>query len=331
MRFFLIVCLLVTSSLFSEEFPPVDIVYTWVDGADPDWQQCRNWHYFDWKGEAVNFDANSKNRYRNRDELKYSLRSIAQFAPWVNHIYIITFNQTPKWLKEHPMITIVDHSKIFLESDHLPTFNSHAIEANLHRVPGLSEHYIYLNDDVLFGAEVSQEDFFTQRGKIRMHFSKHRVPMGAPEADECAYDSAWRNTNTLLNTLFGNEERFKLAHAPFPFTKTLVNRIESSFPEIFREVSSHKFRVPTDYTITNGLIQYFALYMNEARVGREAVGKVLIGDDIERNNKRFQVANMMRCKFLCVQDLTEEDNPRIDSQVSEFFETKYPTKADWEK
>jgi len=309
----------------------IDIVYTWVDGADPAWRAIRNQYYAEWKGEAINFDANSKNRFRNRNELKYSLRSVYTFAPWVNHIYIVTFGQRPTWLKDHPKITIVDHSEIFQDPAHLPTFNSHAIEANLHRVPGLSERYIYLNDDVLFAAEVSEDDFFTTRGKIRMHFSKHQVPDGTPKEDESAYDSAWRNTNALLNSIFGSEKRFKLAHAPFPLTKSLVQRIENQFPNIFNLVSSHKFRVPTDYTLTNGLIQYYALYMNAARVGREAVGKLLVGQDLQRNEKRIKTANEMTCKFFCVQDLTEKDNPLIDKQVFEFFENKYPVAAPWEK
>src|SRR5690242_102028 len=77
---------------------PIDVVYTWVDGADAKWQEVRNRYFLECHPFVNNADANTKNRYRNRDELKYSLRSLAQFAPFINHIYIVTFGQRPAWL-----------------------------------------------------------------------------------------------------------------------------------------------------------------------------------------------------------------------------------------
>jgi hypothetical protein len=309
---------------------PIDIVYTWVDGADSDWQKLRNQNYAEWYTTAINPDANSNNRFRNHDELKYSLRSIVAYANWVNHIYIVTAGQCPAWLKEHPMITIIDHKDIFKEASDLPTFNSHAIESNLHRIPNLSEKYIYLNDDVLFASRVDEEDFFTSKGKIRIHFSKHRVRPGPVVPHEPAYDSAWKNTDALLDSTFVSEERYKLAHAPFPFTKSLVRDVEDQFPAVFQQLSSHKFRSPTDYTLTNGLIQYYALYMNRARVGNEAIGKVLVRDDVEKNDRNFRNARKKKCKFLCVQDLSHRDDHITDMQLSEFFEKMYPNPAPWE-
>ena len=38
--------------------------------------------------------------------------------------------------------------KEFMPKEYLPTYNSAAIELNLHRIEGLSENYLYFNDDV---------------------------------------------------------------------------------------------------------------------------------------------------------------------------------------
>ena len=104
----------------------IDVVYLWVDGNDKKWQQEKN----KWlkKYHIVSSDSSNKARWRNNDELKYSLRSIGKNIPWVNHIYIITgFNQVPKWLNTtNSRITIIPHSEI-MPKNAIPTFNSNAI------------------------------------------------------------------------------------------------------------------------------------------------------------------------------------------------------------
>jgi hypothetical protein len=107
-------------------------------------------------------DAAASSRFVDNEELRYSLRSVIKYAPWVRHIYIVTNGQVPYWLDTmHPRITVVQHSEIFLNSSHLPTFSSPAIEVHLHRIPGLASRFIYLNDDVMFGAPVLPSDFWT--------------------------------------------------------------------------------------------------------------------------------------------------------------------------
>ncbi|HXF28634.1 MAG TPA: stealth conserved region 3 domain-containing protein, partial [Chlamydiales bacterium] len=272
-----------------------------------------------------------KNRFRNRNELKYSMRSIHCFMPWVNHIYIVTFGQTPQWLKNHPKVTIVDHKEIFKNPNDLPTFNSHAIEANLHHIPGLSERYIYFNDDVFVADIMKEEDFFTRKGKIKVALGKQIAQTGAPIAGESAYNSAWKNTNQLLDIRFEVDKRRKLAHTPFAFKKSVVQEIEKRCLDVFQTVSSHKFRVPTDYTITNGLIQYYAYYLDEAVLDSEAYMTVRVTEDLKENEKIFQKVGKTPLKFFCVQDITLEDNATVDVQVQQFFNSSFPFPAPWEK
>ena len=115
---------------------PVDIVYTWVDGDDPAWQrQFRA--AADENGRRIDEVALDPARYRSRDELRYSLRSVWAFCGWARRIFIVTAGQVPTWLADDDRVRLVDHSEI-LPADALPTFNSHAIEAALHHIDGLA-------------------------------------------------------------------------------------------------------------------------------------------------------------------------------------------------
>ena len=192
--------------------PPVDVVYTWVNGSDLNLQ--RELAYYkrihdaekaaqlaalappaiadtltriahninsssstdagEMSGEAGNVtdDHYSANRFRDNDELRYSLRSIWRFAPWVRHVYIVTNGQVPYWLNlDHPRLTLVTHSDIYPNHSHLPTFSSPSIESHLHRIPGLADYYIYFNDDVLLGNEVWPDDFFSVHGGHKVYLS----------------------------------------------------------------------------------------------------------------------------------------------------------------
>ena len=54
------------------------------------------------EGPGFNYAAErefaSASRYRDNNELRYSLRSLAKFAPWIRHVYIVTNGQIPYWL-----------------------------------------------------------------------------------------------------------------------------------------------------------------------------------------------------------------------------------------
>ncbi|XP_069020842.1 N-acetylglucosamine-1-phosphotransferase subunits alpha/beta [Embiotoca jacksoni] len=104
----------------------------------------------------------SASRFEDNEELRYSLRSVERHAPWVRHIFIVTNGQIPSWLNlDNPRVSVVSHQEIFLNNSHLPTFSSPAIETHIHRVPGLSQKFIYLNDDVMFGKDVWPDDFYS--------------------------------------------------------------------------------------------------------------------------------------------------------------------------
>ena len=148
----------------------IDFVIAWVDGGDPAWQRERDRYgkmgektAAEETGEreksGVAYDTRDV-RYRDWDCLRFWFRSVEQNAPWVHKIYFVTWGHVPKWLNgNHPKLEIVRHED-YIPGEFLPTFNSHTIELNFHCIPGLSEQFVYFNDDMFLLQQVSPGQFF---------------------------------------------------------------------------------------------------------------------------------------------------------------------------
>src|SRR5207237_624118 len=106
---------------------------------------------------------NLTNRFRDNNELRYSLRSIEKYAPWIRKVFLVTSGHFPYWLNTD-RVQVVSHHDIFLNKSHLPVFSSPSIESNIHRIKGLSSKFIYLNDDVMFGDHIKPTDFLSEDG-----------------------------------------------------------------------------------------------------------------------------------------------------------------------
>ena len=132
----------------------IDFVLPWVDGSDPAWRAERE-KYAPGEGED-----GGEARYRDWGTLRYWFRGVAAFAPWVRRVHFVTWGHVPAWLNANePRLRIVRHQD-YIPPKYLPTFSSHAIELNMHRIPELSEHFVYFNDDVYLTAPVREQDFF---------------------------------------------------------------------------------------------------------------------------------------------------------------------------
>lgn len=125
----------------------VDVVYTWVNGSDPVHKETlKKYGGGGWDGG-----------YRDYGVIRYSIRSVEKFMPWVRNIVIVTNGQVPGWANTSSLkLRIVTHDQIFMNKDNLPTFNSNAIEANLHNIPGLAPCFLYLNDDMFVGMPIDK-------------------------------------------------------------------------------------------------------------------------------------------------------------------------------
>lgn len=132
----------------------IDFVIPWVDGGDPEWQKEK-------KRYEKNITGDSRDiRYRDLDNLRYWFRGVERFAPWVNRIHFITWGHLPKWLnREHPKLNIVLHGD-YIPKRYLPTFSTRPIELNIHRIKGLTEQFVYFNDDMFITQPTKKSDFF---------------------------------------------------------------------------------------------------------------------------------------------------------------------------
>lgn len=310
---------------------PVDLVYTWVNGSDPAWQQ-RKARYL---GGGLSIAAHSADsaigaRFENRDELRFSLRSVQSYANWVRHIWIVTDQQVPGWLRtDHPRLTVVDHRDIFSDPAALPSFNSHAIESQLHHIPGLANLYVYLNDDVMFGSPVRPENFFHGNGLVKFFASSAPVEPREPSGHDVAVTAAAKNNRALIEHALGRTITSKLRHGPMPQSVALLTMLEAEQPELFDRVMRARFRRRSDNAIASSLAQYYGFARGLAVPGRLRTGYL----DVANPLAEHVLERWLRGRdyhSLCLND-SGTDDPRVNALLTDFFDAYFPLPSEWER
>ncbi|MFG2742239.1 MULTISPECIES: stealth conserved region 3 domain-containing protein [Streptomyces] len=310
---------------------PVDIVYTWVDGEEPQMRDKRARHQEHGIAEILDKETNAS-RYTSHDELKYSLRSLAMYADFVRHIYLVTDGQKPHWLDESaPGITVVDHRDIFPDGV-LPVFNSHAIETRLHHIPGLSEHYLYFNDDVFVGRRVTAEHFFHGSGLMKIPVSPLKIGVGKPHAEETATNSANKNVRRLLLEKFGRMTTNNFMHTPLPQQRETLQTLEELFREDIARTTASRFRSPQDLAMTAPLLYQYALMTGRGVPGKYSFRYV----NISRPDAEGRLADLRRNRrfdFFCLNDVDvpPEERERVGVRMNEFLEDYFPFASPFEK
>ena len=220
---------------------PVDVVYTWVNGKDPAHMAKRE-HYVAGQ-ENIHVNGLENARFRDNEELRYSLRAIETFAPWVRSIILATDNQVPHWLlRNHPKLRVVDHTE-FIPQQYLPTFNSHVIEAFLHRIPDLAEHYMYLNDDVFLARPTRKTDFFMGNGLPLAFVDWRGRRLYGYHYTKTPHAQSYFNTLRILEKQgVATDPRFITAHGPYPQTKTNTQDAFVFFEETIQAFANNRFR-----------------------------------------------------------------------------------------
>ncbi len=250
---------------------PVDAVYLWVDGSDPAWQ-ARRAAAMDEVPDPVHTDAGGDQRFRQHDELRYSLRSLERHAPWIRHVYLVTDQQVPGWLDTTSGdITVVDHGELFAGGGVAPSFNSHALHSRLHHIDGLADHYLYLNDDVLFGRAVTPSDFFHSNGTSQFFTSRATIPAGPILDTDPPVTAARKRVRDLVVADFGAAPAQAMQHTPVPQQRQLMLELEERFPEEFARTASNRFRDQSD--IEPGWLHHYYGY----HLGRTVPGTIRYG------------------------------------------------------
>ena len=306
----------------------VDIVFTWVDGEDPAWRdEFSTWteRYGLDEGQHV---AITPGRYRSREELRYALRAVWFHCGWVRRVFVVTNGQVPVWLVEDDRLRVVPHSEI-LPDDALPTFNSHAIESSLHHIPGLAEHFVYLNDDVFIGRPLRPEDFFTANGLPKVFQSGARIP-GYEDERTREVDAAALVGRDLLEQSFGRVVGTKPYHAPFPLRRSINQEIEERFPEVVARTAHSRFRNPEDLSLAASFAPHYGLATGQAVVGEITAEYVhLESSRLEWTLDRLLLGH--GAETFCLNETEQPGDPeRIDQLIGRFLDSYFPIPSGWE-
>lgn len=308
----------------------IDLVYLWVNGNDPVWQAKR-------QAVAGNVEtrssANCKGRYVDNGELKYSLRSVDRYAPWIRKIFIVTDNQVPEWLDTtNPKIQIVDHTEI-LPQESLPCFNSVIIEHFIHRIPGLSEYFLLANDDTLLNRPVTPDTFFGPDGfpivrMIRKRFRKFwlwfRVKVLKRELNNHIKKIA--NAAKLVERKYGVYYGSRTHHNIDSYRKNDYERVFNIFKDAIQPTLTHHIR--NDKDINRHIYSYAPLAEKRAHV--EYVDKYTSFSLQIHEADKYE--EMERCNpiFLCMNDSQfAQDSDR--ERAVEFLKKRFPEKSQFEK
>ncbi|UFR03745.1 stealth conserved region 3 domain-containing protein [Streptomyces sp. Go40/10] len=310
---------------------PVDAVYTWVDGDDPVMAVKRRAHQA-LSDNAIAPRETGASRYTSHDELRYALRSLEMYAGFIRHVYLVTDSQTPSWLDpEAEGLTVVDHRDI-LPADALPVFNSHAIESRLHHIPGLSEHYLYFNDDVFINRPVGAERFFHGNGIARIPLSPLKLGVGAPHPLEPAPNSAGKNAREVIRRFHGRYVTHKSLHTPHPQLLSVMREMEGLGIEELERTSYSRFRSTADVAPASTLHHHWAIATGRAVPAEYSFRYVQLGTpDMRRRLARLAAGEDV--DFFCLNDVDTAPADRVAAQeaIRAFLERKYPFPSRFER
>ncbi|SDQ35544.1 Stealth protein CR1, conserved region 1 [Arthrobacter crystallopoietes] len=309
----------------------IDIVFSWVDGNDPAYQAARRKRM---EGVILGEGDDADARFRQINELKYALRSVYMFAPWIRNIYIATDSPVPEWLNaEHPAINIVRSEEHFKDPSVLPTHNSQAVEAQLQHIDGLSEHFLYSNDDMFFGRAVGPHVFFSPGGITKFIEASTRIGLGDNHLDRSGFENAARVNRKLLYERFGRITTRHLEHCAAPLRKSVLLEMEKEFAAEFQATAASRFRAKDNISVTNSLYHYYALLTGRAVTQTEAKVKYI---DTTMYSGLKSLAKLLKKRnhdFFCLNDGSFPEVPALERQevVTDFLEKYFPIPAPWEK
>ncbi|PJN24577.1 hypothetical protein CG736_18160 [Kitasatospora sp. CB02891] len=313
---------------------PVDAVITWVDDRDPAWRARRDAARARLSGEsrtAADGPAHDDgdHRYRDRDELRHCLRSIAMYAPWIRRIYLVTDDQTPSWLDPSaPGPTLVSHRRLLAGG---PVFNSHAIETGLHRIPGLAEHFLYFNDDMFLGGPVRPEDFFLGNGQPKVFRDTRIVPPSAGAGSADVYTSAQQNTRRALERDHGRAITRVLAHVPYALRRSLLEDAERRWRPELEATGRSAFRSAADVApITLAL--YHAQLRGAAVDGTLRHGYLAV-DRAEDRDRLARLLDERDLPVFCLADGAGDGSPaeEQDRAMAAFLAAYFPVPGPYER
>ena len=316
----------------------IDFVITWVDGSDDRWQKEKQ-ETRKHLGIVADVD-DRKERYRDWDNLQYWFRGVEKYALWVRKIHFVTWGHLPKWLNtDHPKLRVVNHED-FIPREYRPTFNSHTIEWNLHRIPDLAEQFVYFNDEpvdmLALQPDVANIDnpvmpyiYLNNTMVLAKYFDKYSNIKKQPGAYfHIGYPPMYFFYN-MLELAFPRFTGFYTVHGPSPLLKSTYRKLWDMEPELLDRVCSHPFRHKED-------INQYVLREYQKLSGEfvpENVRKWCGYYDIEVYNKKLVKAiSRQEKKIVCINDSNHEiDFEKVKHEVNAALEQIFPERSSFER
>jgi len=325
----------------------IDFVLIWVDGSDKEWQKQRNLYAGKDPEDLADY------RFRDWENLKYWFRGVEKFAPWVNNIYFITCGHYPKWLNlNHPKLKFIKHED-YIPKEYLPTFNSHTIELNFHRIKELSERFVYFNDDMFLIDTVKEEDFF-QGDKPKLmagleaialdnemfgHILLNNIQLINRNFDKnCVIKSnlsKWYYTGygvkNLMKTFFLSRYEYFTSminpHVPVPLLKSTYEELWNKEREILNRTSKDKFRTASN--VNQYIFSWYEIAKGNFEPRRKRFSNYF---NITSENKEMRDAiSNQKYKLVCLNDTSSKFNFEVvKKEVNEAFEKILPEKSSFE-
>lgn len=325
----------------------IDFVLIWVDDSDVEWQKSKS----KYKGEAEKFNINNV-RYRDWGTLKYWFRAVEKYAPWVRKIHFVTCGHVPKWLNlNHPKLNFVKHED-YIPKEFLPTFSSHPIELNLHRIKGLSEKFVYFNDDTFLNAPVSPTDFFKDGLPCDVavlniqnmdRFGIPNIVVNDLSIIEYYFDfkeQFKKNINKWINIKYGKlllrtilllpwmkYVGFYEPHLPNSYLKKTFSRVWNQEKELLEKTCRNKFR--NDLDVNQWIMRYWQLASGDFFPRNPRIGKMF-----DVSQEFSQIATSIKnqtYKMICINDSEQiEDIDAMKKDLNYSFYSRLSKKSEYE-
>ena len=339
-----------------EQTNPIDAVICWVDGSDPKWlAEKKEWEQSHPSAQtAAELEWNQGElRYRDWGLLPYFFRGIERFAPWIRTVHFVTWGHIPQWLNtRHPRLHIVRHDE-YIPPRFLPTFNSHTIELNFHRISGLAEQFIYFNDDMFLTAPVKATDFFrkglpcdsavlnpipmTRRighaeinniGIINDHFRKNDVIRRAP--------FQWFNPKygfkafrTCLMMPWKQFVGLYEQHLPASYLKSTYETVWTLEEEELNATCACKFRDRSN--VNQWLFKNWQIAQGKFIPRSFRVGQMFMYGEADNYDRVCEAVGSGQWKMLCINDTEDiDDFDRRKAQLIQAFNGVLPEKSEFE-
>ena len=325
----------------------IDFVITWVDDSDTVWQKKKA----EYTGTEF-VEGNTDVRYRDWDTLKYWFRGVEKFAPWVRNVYFVTDDQKPDWLNlEHPKLKWIKHTD-FIPKEYLPTFNSHTIEWNLHRIDGLSENFVYLNDDVFLIDNVKSEDFFIKNQPCDCPLLGPLYPNGffsrilfnniellnkyfSLKKSVCDFPMKWIKNQPVSGLIklfiYGTKDLI-----PNSVTRHIHTNLKKKYFELLWEKeydlldSTCKNRLRTTNDVSIYCVRDWQLFSGDF-ISKKPIGTFFHTATMNYSDDAINYLKKQKGKVICLNDTEDETNfEEHKKMIIDVFENMFPKKSSFE-